>query len=150
MTQCTNENMADYDYGLVCEDDKGNENRHSFGKNSFNKEEVFDTLIVCKQCSGIGEEVKLQGSLAMNVKALADDVKELKGTLGTVTKAVSKLKGKVFGTTNAAAPAAAPAAASSLLHHHRQLRGTTEAHRARPPSGGRGLLAGVDPPTVSP
>lgn len=96
-TRCTSQAssglLKDYNYGLTCVDDKGASTRHLFGKNSFDAEETFDTLVECQLCLGfdgataagnatdasLAEDV---ASLQTAVKELQEDVKGIKDSLG--------------------------------------------------------------------
>mmetsp|Transcript_64908 Transcript_64908/g.120797 ORF Transcript_64908/g.120797 Transcript_64908/m.120797 type:complete len:419 (-) Transcript_64908:82-1338(-) len=121
-TSCEEEDIQNYEFGLVCVDDVGMPTKHLFGKGSFDPVETFDTLIVCEQCLGledIPDEVALNGQVAM----LSKEVEDLKLEMGNVTKDVAKLNKKVFGANMAPAPAAAtPPASQMLLHHRKALR----------------------------
>merc|ERR1719399_570973 len=46
-TACSQANITDYEFGLICVDKAGAPTRHLFGRNSFDPDETFDTLIMC-------------------------------------------------------------------------------------------------------
>merc|ERR1719197_2179416 len=83
-TACEGESMADFTYGLMCVDGKGERVRHVFMGDAFDPVETFDTLIQCDLCLGLdsagsvglGQEV---GALKDEVKALAEKVEKLEG-----------------------------------------------------------------------
>merc|ERR1719371_85299 len=56
-TDCQKETIVNYEFGLVCVNKQGfgqsSPVKHLFGKNSFDPEETFDTLIKCDQCLGL-------------------------------------------------------------------------------------------------
>merc|ERR1719460_3206471 len=97
-TSCEGESMADFTYGLMCVDSKGERVRHVFMGDAFDPVETFDTLITCDLCLGLdsagsvglGQEV---GALKDEVKALAEKVEKLE-------------KGSAEEPTTAAAPPA--------------------------------------------
>jgi len=66
-TRCTSQSQAglmkEYNYGLTCVDNTGDSTRHLFGKNSFDAEETFDTLVECKLCLGLDGLLFLHGLL---------------------------------------------------------------------------------------
>merc|ERR1719482_2695539 len=81
-TSCEGEDMADFTYGLMCVDSKGERVRHVFMGDAFDAVESFDTLITCDLCLGLdsagsvglGQEV---GALKDEVKVLAEKVEKL-------------------------------------------------------------------------
>mmetsp|Transcript_29537 Transcript_29537/g.68121 ORF Transcript_29537/g.68121 Transcript_29537/m.68121 type:complete len:421 (-) Transcript_29537:87-1349(-) len=121
-TSCQEEDIQNYEFGLVCVDDVGIPTKHLFGKGSFDPVETFDTLIVCEQCLGledIPDEVALNGQVAM----LSKQVEELEKQMENVTQDVAMLNKKALGGNIAPAPAAVPPdAPQMLLHHRRALR----------------------------
>lgn len=109
-TNCAKENITDYEFGLICVDKTGEPVRHVFGKNSFDQEESFDTLIACDKCVGL-DDIADETSLVKQVETLTSEVEDMNTTLSTLRKSVKKLKGKVFPDgAKAEAPAPAPAA----------------------------------------
>jgi len=109
-TKCAEADISDYEFGLVCVDKVGRPVRHLFGKNSFDPEEVFDTVIPCDQCLGLED---IPDSLMLNneVIGLSKEIKDLKGMMGNITGSVARLNSEVFAPAPAAAPAPAPVAA---------------------------------------
>merc|ERR1712224_1171043 len=108
-TKCEKENITDYEFGLICVDKTGEPVRHVFGKNSFDQEESFDTLIACDKCVGL-DDIADETSLVKQVEALTTEVEDMNKTLSTLRTSVKKLKKEVFP-----APAAAPAPAAKAL-----------------------------------
>lgn len=79
-TDCTQEQVAEYEFGMVCAEPDGTLTKHVFGKNSFTNKEAFDTLIECKQCLGL-DEVAEDGDIAKQVAGLKEEVSSLKTDL---------------------------------------------------------------------
>merc|ERR550514_1336982 len=108
-TNCEGENMADFTYGLMCADGKGERVRHVFMGDAFEPVETFDTLIQCDLCLGLDTAGSV--GLGQEVGALKDEVKAL-------SEKVEKLE-------SASAPAPAPAAdanaTSMLIHKSKKL-----------------------------
>jgi len=137
-TDCKGSNISNYEFGLVCVDKSGSPVKHLFGKDSFDAEESFDTLIKCKQCLGL-EDVPDQVALAGEVASMAKDITNLKDVLKNISVNVQMLNAKVFPTPPAApAPAPAPAPAEApkkalLLHravkHHKHHGNLRRSHR---------------------
>lgn len=98
MTNCTNEDMGSYEYGLVCVDKDKEPVKHLFGKGSFDPEEVFDTLLVCAECKGLDEsgDGKLNATAVVELEA---DVKELAAELKSASQAIVKLNKELSTTT---------------------------------------------------
>jgi len=96
-TDCKGKDTTQYLFGLVCEDADGSKVRHSFGKDSFDAEETFDTLIPCHTCLAmdkVTEATELQAEnaeLATEINALAGEIGTLKDDFKDVEKDVSKL-----------------------------------------------------------
>eukprot|EP00927_Polykrikos_kofoidii_P085224 TRINITY_DN91_c0_g2_i1.p1 TRINITY_DN91_c0_g2~~TRINITY_DN91_c0_g2_i1.p1 ORF type:complete len:515 (+),score=97.95 TRINITY_DN91_c0_g2_i1:80-1624(+) len=89
-TQCKGANIKDFEFGLICEEKAGTFVRHLFGKNSFDPEETFDTLIVCERCLGL-EETPESVPLVAQVKKLSEQVAELRSDLTGLNEDVRKL-----------------------------------------------------------
>jgi len=100
-TSCDEEKRSDettwsaYEFGLICVDTNGVPVRHSFGKDSFDTTETFDTLIECDQCMGL-DEVSEDVALTGQVVVLADEIKSMSGMMKNITSDVTKLNEKVF------------------------------------------------------
>merc|ERR1712196_710244 len=99
-TNCTGVDTTEYMFGLICENDDGKV-RHLFGKDSFDAEEEFDSLIVCKTClalDNVTHATELEAEnmeLATEVKALTTEVGAMKETYKKLDEDVSKLNGAV-------------------------------------------------------
>lgn len=95
-TNCTGIDTTQTMFGLICENDDG-KTRHLFGKDSFDSEETFDTLIPCKTCLALDNVTKATEleaenvELATEVNALATEVGAIKETYQGIEKDVSKL-----------------------------------------------------------
>lgn len=122
-TSCAKVNISKYEFGLVCVDKVGSPVRHLFGKDSFDNEETFDTLIKCDQCLGL-EDIPDEVALNGEVMTMTKDIANLKDVMKNISINVQMLNEEVF--KKAPAPAAAgpaPAAAKGLVQH------STERHR---------------------
>lgn len=117
-TQCKGVDMKDYEYGLTCVGSDGVAASHTFGKDSFDPEEQFDTLIRCEKCLAAHDD-HLSSKVGRKVKAVKEDIKELRSVMQAVSVSLKKLNDKVFPKAPAPAPApamaAAPAASSALV-----------------------------------
>lgn len=103
-TKCTGESIKDHELGLTCVEKDGKSARHLFGKNAFNPEETFDTLIDCEICLGL-DVAKLDKPMSIKdtIVSLKTEVEELKTSMEGVTADVKKLNGKVFPEKEGAA-----------------------------------------------
>merc|ERR1719460_1678357 len=72
-TKCNKEDIANYEFGLVCVDKAGSPVKHLFGKDSFDPKETFDTLIKCDKCLGL-EDIPDTVALAGEVASMAKEV----------------------------------------------------------------------------
>jgi len=97
-TDCKGENTADHMFGLICKDsdDESDLVRHTFGKDSFEAKETFDTLIPCKACLSMNYVKEEENG----DKNLADMVKELAGVVGSVKDGMKDLKSDVAALNN--------------------------------------------------
>lgn len=126
-TQCTDVDISHYEFGLVCVDKVGSPVRHLFGKDSFDPEETFDTLIKCDQCLGL-EDIPDAVALNGEVMTMSKDIANLKAVMTNISINVQMLNTEVFGGGGPApgpapAPAkAAPPAKKALVHHSSQHR----------------------------
>merc|ERR1719188_2393043 len=135
-TKCSKAEIHNYTFGLVCVDKVGAPVRHLFGKESFDPEETFDTLIACDQCLGLED---IPGHVAVNgqIMTLSEEIQDLKGMMKNISKDVERLNERVFGedeTPAAVAPVVPIKAPQTLsgsfvrspvplrhaLHRHRQ------------------------------
>jgi len=119
-TKCKEKAIQDHELGLTCVEKDGKSARHLFGKNAFNPEEKFDTLIDCEICLGL-DVAKLDKPMSIKdtITSLKTEVDELKKSMESVSGDVKKLNEKVFPDAEKAAPAPAPAA---LVHHSRERK----------------------------
>lgn len=93
-TQCGKEDISEYEFGLICVDKTGEPVRHVFGKNSFDPEESFDTLIACDKCLGL-DDMADETSLVKQVESLTSEVEDMNKTLSSLRKSVKKLNAEV-------------------------------------------------------
>merc|ERR1719331_2737516 len=61
-TDCQNVDISQFDFGLICVDADGKRMKHSFGRDSFDASETFDTLAGCSQCLG-SDDVRRKAEL---------------------------------------------------------------------------------------
>lgn len=101
-TRCATQSTKDYTYGLTCVDAKGASAKHLFGKNSFDAEESFDTLVECELCLGYDGAPKVAASNATNTTgnatadpSIASDVKTLQSEVKALQVAVKEIKDKL-------------------------------------------------------
>jgi len=112
-TRCKGVDMDNYEYGVVCVDQVGSPVKHLFGKDSFDPEENFDTLIKCKKCLGL-EDIPDAVTLAGEVATMAKDIHSINDVMKNISINVNMLNERVFPQAAAPAPAAAsPAAAAA-------------------------------------
>jgi len=114
-TQCAAADIADYEFGLLCEDGQGTSVRHLFGKHSFDPVETFNTLIVCSKCLPLDTDAALPGASpdAARILALETHVKALDAQVAGLSGAVARISSAVFGAALPGAPAPAPIAAAA-------------------------------------
>jgi hypothetical protein len=132
-TDCKARAIKNYEFGLVCVDKTGSPVRHLFGKDSFDPQETFDTLLKCDQCLGLED---IPDAIALNgeVDGMAQDISKLKKMMTTMTKDVANLNQKVFPPAPAPAPAPGPAKApkkakpAKFLVHKRRHHGHKKHH----------------------
>jgi hypothetical protein len=106
-TRCQGQNISDYDFGMNCADADGQITKHMFGKNSFDPEETFNTLVTCEQCLALDQEpAKGVSELAVTVLALEKELDGIKGevksihdSLGTKKEETEEKAEEPAGTT---------------------------------------------------
>merc|ERR1719420_2635996 len=103
-TRCQGQNISDYDFGMNCADSDGQITKHMFGKNSFDAEETFNTLVSCEHCLALDQEP------AKGMTDLAITVLSLEKELDAIKSDVKSIKDEVMPTTTTAAPAGETAA----------------------------------------
>lgn len=142
-TFCANQNMAGYMYALVCVDKQGTPVKHTFGQDSFDPEETFDTLIECAECAGV--EASGQAVGPSSLSTMLADVKAIEKSLGPTIATIQRINEKVYGAPsepvekaaammnlpdpNGPGPAPAPApspAALKLLYREGRLDHSAE------------------------
>jgi hypothetical protein len=98
-TNCRLADIRDYNFGLVCVDTDQVPVRHLFGKDSFDPQETFDTLIKCEQCLGLED---LPDNIVLNgqVVALAEEISGLRKMAQDITGNIAKLNQQVFPQDN--------------------------------------------------
>merc|ERR1740117_2417602 len=104
-TNCKQDDIKKYEFGLVCVDKIGVPVRHIFGKDSFDPKETFDTLIVCDECLGLDKvppKIAENGQLMVISKELGD----MRGMMKDLESDVGKLNKKVLGEEKPDAPKA--------------------------------------------
>lgn len=138
-TACSDTDISGFDFGLICIDKQGRPARHLFGKDSFDPEERFDTMILCDQCLGLDEPGQERADEAVAMSEFA----EMKGVMTDMTsqmrflsKSIDKLEEKVF-TDNSTDSSQAVTPSVATLHRkrkHRNLPTKDTMKPARPPS----------------
>jgi len=124
-TRCSESDINNYSFGLVCVDKLGAPVRHLFGKDSFDAEEKFDTLIECDQCLGL-EDVPDHVAVNGEVLSLNQEIKSLAVMMKNVATSVDKLNAQVF---KAPARASAPPAKRAIRGAGVRRRGGGSARR---------------------
>jgi hypothetical protein len=119
-TKCKGEAIKDHELGLTCVEKDGKSVRHLFGKNAFNPEETFDTLIDCEICLGL-DVAKLDKptSIKDTIASLKTEVAKLNKSMAEVVGDVAELNKKVFPDKEGAAP---PPEETGLIHQSRKKR----------------------------
>lgn len=101
-TNCASEDTKNYEFGLICGEKGGQRTRHLFGKDSFESEETFNTMIKCDECLALndaGAEVgATTGEKVDQVDKLVDEVKGMNAGLEKMKTEVAAMTAKVFGT----------------------------------------------------
>jgi len=139
-TDCKDQDISKYEFGLICVDKSGEPTRHLFGTNSFDSSETFDTLIACDRCLGL-DDIPDDGDLVKLVLNLTAEVEGMNSSLANLRQDVSKLKKEVSKKAPAPAPAPAPASApapalffahvKSKRGTHKKLRGHKSHHKKK-------------------
>merc|ERR1719316_1288670 len=90
-TRCQGQNISDYDFGMNCADSDGQITKHMFGKNSFDAEETFNTLVTCEQCLALDQEpAKGVTDLAITVLSLEKELDGIKSDVKEIHEAMGK------------------------------------------------------------
>merc|ERR1719316_1156941 len=121
-TRCQGQNISDYDFGMNCADADGQITKHMFGKNSFDPEETFNTLVTCEQCLALDQEpakgVAELGvtvlSLEKELDAIKSDVKGIRDSLNPPAEAKKEDAADAEATDAEATDAEATDAASMV------------------------------------
>lgn len=112
-TDCKNISIAKYNFGLVCVDKTGSPVRHLFGKDSFEQQETFDTLIKCDKCLGL-EDIPNAVALNGEVETISKDIGNLRDMMKNITINVKMLNDEVFKNDAPSPAAASPAPAQPV------------------------------------
>merc|ERR1719321_2120839 len=86
-------------FGLLCEENKENDKnltRHLFGKDSFESEETFDTLIPCDKCLAL-DALPSDAGLEAKVDSLHKDVDGIKTGMAGLEEKFGALVKEVTG-----------------------------------------------------
>jgi len=111
-TDCKEEDIGDYNFGLVCVDEAGLPVKHVFGEGAFDPSERFDTLISCNECLGL-ENVTEDLQFNNDVAVVGGMVKDLKADMLDLNGNLSRLNAAVFTPAPAPADISAPAPAAA-------------------------------------
>merc|ERR1719247_1987743 len=84
-TDCKGDDISKYEFGLVCVDKTGAPVRHLFGKDSFDEQETFDTLIKCDKCLGL-EDIPDAVALNGEVVTMSKDIANLKDVMKNILR----------------------------------------------------------------
>lgn len=96
-TDCEEKGVETFDFYVICVDKAGLKVKHSFGQNSFDTNETFDTLIVCQECAALEKsDTTANATLAEVVRELVDDVHGLRKDMLSTADRVRELKQAVF------------------------------------------------------
>jgi len=126
-TKCAESDIMNYSFGLVCVDKMGAPVRHLFGRDSFDPEETFDTLIACDQCLGL-EDVPDRVALNSQVLSLSQEIRGLADMMRDVSGAVQKLNAEVFEVADAELETEGKAKAKLVQPKHAQLLRRSAVH----------------------
>jgi len=100
-TRCIDQDISGYVFSLLCVEKSGAVTKHIFGKNSFDPEETFDSLIPCHECRadpGAQTVNKHVVDPDTTLATLSADVAEIKADMTAVVASVHKLNVQVFST----------------------------------------------------
>lgn len=119
-TQCSGVDLSNYNVGMVCVDKLGVPVRHLYGVNSFDTDEIFDTLLPCDTCLGLDD---MPGNVALNgqILSLSKEIRGLEAMMRNISLNVGMLNQKVFGSQKVTA-------ASGALIHVKDARNQAQAH----------------------
>lgn len=111
--------LTSYEFGFLCVNGSNALARHLFGRDSFNHNETFDTLVQCTHCLGLDElDDKYQ---AKGIQALKAELAEMRTSLGAVTQTLAGLNANVLrlegavAARGAAVASPAPSVPSGLV-----------------------------------
>jgi hypothetical protein len=89
-TRCQGQNITEYDFGMNCADSDGQITKHMFGKNSFDPEETFNTLVSCDTCLALDQEpAKGVTDLAITVLSLEKELDGIKADVKGIRDAMN-------------------------------------------------------------
>merc|ERR1719163_1268622 len=116
-TACSDTDISGFDFGLICIDKQGNPARHLFGKDSFDPEEKFDTMILCDQCLGLNEPGQERADEATTMSEFAE-MKEVMTNMSSqmrfLSNSIDKLEDRVFANNSTESSKAANPSAATL------------------------------------
>jgi hypothetical protein len=92
-TRCADSDLSSFNVGLTCLDKSGGYTRYLFGKDTFSKEETFDTLVSCEKCLGVGAESSMSAMHGLIPRKLVEDVGALKVDVQTLNEKIRVLQG---------------------------------------------------------
>lgn len=90
-TRCKGVDLSGFNIGVTCLDNSGGYTRYLFGKDVFQPEETFDTLLQCFRCLGVGAESSIFASHSALPKRLMEDVGSLKTNVESLEERVRVL-----------------------------------------------------------
>jgi len=99
-TQCANVDLSNFNIGMVCEDKSGVLVRHLYGIDSFDAEEIFDTMLTCEHCLGL-ESMPGKPALNTQVQSLSKEIGAVEAMMRNLSANVGMLNKEVFGAEQA-------------------------------------------------
>jgi len=108
-TQCANVDLSNFNVGMVCVDKSGVPVRHLYGIDSFDAEEIFDTMLTCEHCLGL-ESMPGKSALNTQVQSLSKEISAVEAMMHNLSANVGMLNKEVFGAEQAVD------ATGSLIH----------------------------------
>jgi hypothetical protein len=94
-TKCDHIDLSKVDVGMTCVNADGAETRHTFGKDSFDPDEEFDTMVECNKCTALRQD-KTNKALTEKLQLLSQGIKDLEKSMESINANVERLNAKVF------------------------------------------------------
>jgi hypothetical protein len=94
-TKCDHIDLSKVDVGMTCVNADGAETRHTFGKDSFDSDEEFDTMVECNKCTALRQD-KTNKALTEKLQLLSEGIKDLEKGMESINENVQRLNAQVF------------------------------------------------------